>query len=82
MFYIDAGTSFSKIMSLNESQLEVIEPIKIQGSKIFYIIPSQKISELGLKFSAGTGHMAEDYLLDGAKLENEILALAYGIKKL
>ena len=82
MFYIDAGTSFSKVISVNEPQLKIIEPVKSENNKFFYIIPSQKISDLGLKFSAGTGHMAEDYLLDGAKLEYEILALAYGIKKI
>ena len=82
MFYIDAGTSFSKIISINKPQLKNIEPVAVEENKIFYIIPSQKISDLGIKFSAGTGHMAGDYLLDGAKLENEILALAYGIKKL
>ncbi len=82
MFYIDAGTSFSKIMGVDGATLPHLTPIQKDDDKTFYVIQSQKLSELGVKFEAGTGHMSADYLKEGAKLENEILALAYGIKKL
>jgi len=82
MKYIDAGTSFSKIMCTNGEALDNLIPVETLGDKSFYIVLSQQLSDLGIKFDGGTGHMTKDYLKDGAKLENEILALAYGIKKL
>ena len=82
MLYLDAGTSFSKIMTTEGEKFENLSPVKTDGKKNFYIIKSQEISNLGVKFDSGTGHMSEDYLKENAKLENEILALAYGIKKI
>lgn len=82
MLYIDAGTSFSKIMSTENEVFENISPVKIVDNKKFYIIKSAKIADLNKKFDGGTGHMAKDFLKENVTLENEILALAYGIKKL
>jgi len=82
MLYIDAGTSFSKIMTTNG---EVIPQINLSENKNncnFYIINSQNIADLNLKFDGGTGHMSNDYLKSGINVENEILALAYGIKRI
>lgn len=82
MFFIDAGTSFSKIMCTNGDKIPNLEPVMVNQDKTFYIVLSQNLSELKIKFDCGTGHMSKDYLKENAKLENEILALAYGIKKL
>ena len=73
MKYIDAGTSFSKIMCTNGETLDNLIPVETIGHKSFYIVLSQQLSDLGIKFDGGTGHMTKDYLKDGAKLENEIL---------
>lgn len=82
MLYIDAGTSFSKIMSTEGEKLSALMPVIQKENRNFYIIRSSEISSLELKFDGGTGHMSNDYLKDGVDVENEILALAYGIKKL
>lgn len=82
MLYIDAGTSFSKIMATDGDELSSLPPVCKSENKKFYIIRSSKISDLNIKFDGGTGHMSNDYLKNGIEVENEILALAYGIKKL
>jgi len=82
MLYIDAGTSFSKIMTTENEPLLNLSPVEIINNKKFYIIKSQDISTLNKKFDGGTGHMSNDYLKENIVCENEILALAYGIKKL
>lgn len=82
MLYIDAGTSFSKIMSTNGDAIPGLEPLYDNGNKKFYIIRSSEVSDLNVKFDGGTGHMSNDYLKEGIEVENEILALAFGIKKL
>lgn len=71
MIYVDAGTSFSKIIEINED-----------GVKKTQILPSSELCDLGVEFDAAVGHSAKNYLKDGAKLENEIIALALGTKKL
>ena len=82
MLYIDAGTSFSKILATEESYISSLQPCQEKENKKYYIIRSSEVSNLSVKFDGGTGHMSKDYLKDGVEVENEILALAYGIKKL
>ena len=82
MLYIDAGTSFSKIMTTEGEILQNVTPVKTIDNKCFYIVKSQNIDSLNVKFDGGTGHMSNDYLKENVVCENEILALAYGIKKL
>ena len=82
MFYIDAGTSFSKIMTTSGDIITDLTPVCEGKNKKFYIIRSSEILNLNIKFDGGTGHMSSDYLKKGIEVENEILALAYGIKKL
>ncbi|MDD3593873.1 MAG: BadF/BadG/BcrA/BcrD ATPase family protein [Candidatus Gastranaerophilales bacterium] len=71
MIYVDAGTSFSKIIEIGED-----------GLKTTRILPSDELGALQIKFDAAAGHSAKNYLKQGAKLENEIIALALGTKKL
>ena len=74
MLYIDAGTTYSKIISTGE-KLD-FEPIKVDGGKFYYIIPSSKARMSGLNFEKSCGHMHND-----GNAENEIIALAQGAKK-
>jgi activator of 2-hydroxyglutaryl-CoA dehydratase len=82
MLYLDAGTSFSKIMTTENEVLKDLTPVETVNNKNFYIVKSQDLSSLNVKFDGGTGHMSSDYLKNNAQVENEILALAYGIKKI
>jgi len=92
---LDAGTTWSKIMSLSldsavDSELaplgaEVVEVFDKDGKKFFAnfcLIPSKNLRALPFKFDLATGHMVQDLLTDGAVYTNEILALAYGAMKL
>ena len=77
--YLDAGTTYSKIIGVNE-QLPGLLPVytKQTENKVFnyYIIDSKEINSLNLEFKSSCGHMT------GAKThENEIIALAKGSKK-
>ncbi|MCR4881243.1 MAG: ATPase [bacterium] len=69
-------------MATNGDTMASLKPICESENKKFYIIRSSEISKLDTKFDGGTGHMSNDYLKDGIEVENEILALAYGVKKL
>ena len=82
MLYIDAGTSFSKIIATEGDILPNTEPYKETSDKKYYIIRSSAVADMNIKFDGGTGHMSKDYLKAGVEVENELLALAYGIKKL
>ncbi len=50
MIYIDAGTSFSKIMTTNGDEISSLKPFCTEEDKKFYIIRSSEISTLGVKF--------------------------------
>ncbi|MFI3301096.1 MAG: BadF/BadG/BcrA/BcrD ATPase family protein [Candidatus Gastranaerophilales bacterium] len=74
MIYLDAGTTYSKVISdlkpIDEKYL-----IKTHNGFNYYILPSKKLKELGLKFDKTCGHMS-----DCKVHENEIIALANGCK--
>lgn len=72
MIYLDAGTTYSKIITVGE-KLEGLKEIKTSDDKHYYIIPSAKIKELELDITKACGHMANAQ-------ENEIIALANGCK--
>ena len=77
--YLDAGTTYSKIIGINE-EIPSLTPIKIctiNSSKYhYYIIESKKVKSLNLNVKSSCGHMT------GAKTyENEIIALAKGAWK-
>jgi len=71
--YIDAGTTYSKIIAVDET-LD-FPPFKIVGERTYYILPSKEIKGLSLEFASSCGHMTgtDDH-------ENEIIALANGCK--
>lgn len=69
--YIDAGTTYSKIIAIGEKL--GFEPEKIENNRFYYILPSSVVRNLGLKFEKSCGHMQF-----GENTENEIIALAQG----
>lgn len=74
MLYIDAGTTYSKIISTGE---KLDFPLtKAENGRFYYILPSAEVRKLNLKFEKSCGHMQS-----GEKTENEIIALAQGAKK-
>lgn len=81
MIYADAGTTWSKIITINEkSDFEKIFSKYFQcekDNKKYYIIPSALIKDTEYKFTAATGHMAKNSIENNSYL-NEILALAKG----
>lgn len=72
MIFLDAGTTYSKIIAVGE-KLESFQDVRCDGDKSYYIIPSAKIKELNLNITKACGHMANAQ-------ENEIIALANGCK--
>lgn len=72
MIYLDAGTTYSKLITVDE-KLNGITPLKTLDDKNYYILPSAKIKEMNLNITRACGHMANAQ-------ENEIIALAKGCK--
>lgn len=69
--YLDAGTSWSKVLEVYEN-----------GEKKSFVVSSKELNSLSRKFDAATGHMAKNYLKEDGIYQNEMLSLAYGAKKL
>jgi len=73
--YLDAGTTYSKIISVNNKLISGEVKVKeISNNKLYYyIFPSNEIKKLRLEFTSSCGHMT------GMQThENEIIALAKG----
>ena len=81
--YIDAGTTWSKIISTEEIEclkefMDCHADKSAHNNKYFYyILPSSKVKDYNLKFEKATGHMSSN---NGEKPENEIISLVKGIK--
>ena len=73
MLYLDAGTTYSKIIS-DKDCFEKQFLSFCKGGKYYYILPSNIIKALGISPDASCGHMSNAN-------ENEIIALAQGAKK-
>lgn len=73
MIYLDAGTTYSKLISdKNCFSSDYLSSFK--NGFYYYIIPSNIIKSLNIKADFSCGHMAD-------ASENEIIALAQGAKK-
>ena len=74
MIYLDAGTTYSKIIGVNNN-IEILDDylIKKSETKNYYIIPSSLVKSLNLDITRCCGHMSNSD-------ENEIIALANGCK--
>jgi activator of 2-hydroxyglutaryl-CoA dehydratase len=88
---IDAGTTWSKILELFEDDIEIknnkdIEIFKDASGKIIKgkisLLPSKKLLKSDLFFDNATGHMVKNHIKPDGVYKNEIIALAYGAKKL
>lgn len=78
MIYLDAGTTYSKIIEVDSNLLydDLKEYfIKKEGGKSYYILPSSKVKEQNFDIKRCCGHM-------GNSDENEIIALANGAKNI
>lgn len=71
--YLDAGTTYSKIIADTE-YFESEYLIKRESGNYYYIVPSSIIKQKQICYTASCGHMIEAN-------ENEIIALAKGAKK-
>jgi activator of 2-hydroxyglutaryl-CoA dehydratase len=69
--YIDAGTSWSKVLEIHENE-----------EKKSFIISSKELNSLNLKFDGATGHMVQNRVKPDGLYQNEMLSLAYGAKKI
>ena len=72
--YLDAGTTYSKIIS-KDKIFDDKFCLKNFDGKNYYILPSKIIKEQNIKPTRSCGHMAD-------ASENEIIALANGAKKM
>lgn len=70
MIYLDAGTTYSKIITVDE-EFDKEYFIKSESNKNYYIIPSSLINKQNINIKKACGHMAN-------ASENEIIALANG----
>ena len=70
MIYLDAGTTYSKIIS-SEDCFDEKYFVKKENDKFYYIVPSNIIKSMNIKPERCCGHMTEAN-------ENEIIALAHG----
>ena len=73
MIYLDAGTTYSKIIT-DEKQFDDEFFIKQDGNFAYYILPSRIIKAQNIVPTRSCGHMSN-------ASENEIIALAQGAKK-
>ena len=95
-YYLDAGTTWSKLLELKEEHtrpcvdkkylIEKNKEFKDKNNQIktgnLYLFPSKILKNLEIKIDGATGHMVKNLLKDKSGYLNEILALAYGSKKL
>lgn len=70
--YLDAGTTYSKIIT--DTRLPLDE-IQVKNGKYYYILPSSEVNNLNLEITSSCGHMT-----GSLNHENEIIALAKGAK--
>lgn len=78
MIYLDAGTTYSKLIETNDNDLfELFHEyfVKQEENKKYYIIPSSQIRNYNFDIKKACGHMS-------SATENEIIALAEGAKPL
>ena len=73
VIYLDAGTTYSKIIS-DKKLFDEEYLVEKKSDKFYYILPSKIIKSQNIKPDASCGHMSNAN-------ENEIIALANGAKK-
>lgn len=88
---VDAGTTWSKVIEIFENDYEVNASDDIssynnsEGKPVkgkISVFPSKELLKSNLLFDFATGHMVKNHLKSDGIYKNEIIALAYGAKKL
>ena len=74
MIYLDAGTTYSKIIT-DRNCFDEQFLVSVEGDNYYYIIPSGLIKSMNITPDKSCGHMSN-------ASENEIIALANGAKKI
>lgn len=74
MIYLDAGTTYSKIIT-DRNCFDEQFLVSVEGDSYYYIIPSGLIKSMNITPDKSCGHMSN-------ASENEIIALANGAKKI
>lgn len=74
MIYLDAGTTYSKIIT-DRNCFDEQFLVSVKGDNYYYIIPSGLIKSMNITPDKSCGHMSN-------ASENEIIALANGAKKI
>lgn len=64
MYFLDAGTTYSKILKVEDDKKE------------YSVVKTSELKKLNYKFEISTGHSSKD----AGKYENEVVALSYGAK--
>lgn len=72
-YFLDAGTTWSKILCVKPSS-----DTGLEYEKTYKILPTADLRNQNLVFAAATGHSAQ--IKNVLKYENEVVALAYGAK--
>lgn len=88
-YYLDAGTTYSKIIELVNSKEETVnsELCRVgllshqENDKKYYILQSKLLKNIDISFEKVCGHMGFAKCLEN-KCENEIVALARGCENL
>lgn len=68
LYFLDAGTTFSKILEVDDS-----------GNKKYSVIKTSELKNLDINFNYSTGHSSKK---NKTTYENEVVALSYGVKHL
>jgi len=94
---IDAGTSWCKVLELYEDQddlgssplnsvQDIINEFSFEKPDLkngrSFLFPTKLLSKLKVSFDGATGHMVKNHIKRDGNYENEVIALAYGAKKL
>ncbi len=66
LYFLDAGTTFSKILEVDDL-----------GNKKYSVIKTSELKNLDINFSYSTGHSSNK---NKTNYENEVVALSYGVK--
>ena len=82
MIVLDAGTTWSKIIETSSSFMKNYSSffVKEKNGCNYYIIPSQNLKNINLKFDKATGHMSGNLLKNKKNYENEVIALIKGFQ--
>ena len=69
--YLDAGTTYSKIISTGEA-VDRLVPVKIINNMSYYLLESKRLKDIPLKIKSACGHMT-----GSDTHENEIKIYSY-----